>query len=238
MAKIPAYRNLYYSLKQAIKDDVYPVGSLLPTEPELERQYGVSRATVRRAVGILSNEGYVKAVQGKGTEVLQFTATQRLNRISSITETLVSKGYTVTTQGMCIEKVPAPATVARELQIKEGDFVYCLQRVQCADGVPYALMTNYLKVNLVPDFEKYTGMFTGLYSFLEETYHIVFANAVERLTAISANFTDAQILRVNVGAPLLCSRRTCNTLAGPFEYSINKLLPDKYEYSVYLQGRG
>lgn len=237
MARMPAYRTVYYDLKSAIKNEVYPVGSLLPTESELEKQYAVSRVTVRRAVSLLAAEGYVKATQGKGTQVLPFATTQKLGGISSITETLKSRGFTITTQDAYVELVPATAQVAMELQIKEGEPVYCLQRVQCANGVPCALMTNYLKVNLLPEFEKYVGSFTGLYSFLEEQYHIVFVDAVERLSAISASFTDAQILRIKVGHPLLCSKRTCNTTSGPFEYSVNKLVTDKYEYSVYLKGR-
>lgn len=237
MARIPAYRTLYFDLKSSIKDGVYPVDTLLPTESELEKLYSVSRVTVRRAVSLLAAEGYVKATQGKGTQVLPFATTQKLGGISSITETLKDRGFTITTQDAYVEKIPAPALVAMELKIKEGEPVYCLQRVQCADGVPCALMTNYLKVNLLPDFEKYVGTFTGLYSFLEEHYNIVFVDAVERLSAISATFTDAQILRIKVGHPLLCSKRTCTTTSGPFEYSINKLVADKYEYSVYLQGR-
>lgn len=237
MARIPAYRTLYYDLKTSIKEGVYPVGTLLPTEAELEKLYAVSRVTVRKAVSLLAAEGYVKATQGKGTVVLPFATIQKLGGISSITETLKERGFTITTQDAYIEKIPAPAQVAMELQMKEGELVYCLQRVQCADGIPCALMTNYLRINLLPEFEKYVGTFTGLYSFLEEKYHIAFIDAVERLSAISATFTDAQILRVKVGYPLLCSKRTCNTTTGPFEYSINKLVSDKYEYSVYLQGR-
>lgn len=237
MTKIPVYRRVYYDLKNTIRDGLYPVGAFLPTEPELEKHYAVSRITIRKAISLLAAEGYVKAIQGKGTVVLPVSTTQKLNSISSITETLKSQGFTVTTQGAYAELVPAPAKVAMELQIKEGESIYCLQRVQCADNVPCALMTNYIKANLVPDFEKYIGTFTGLYNFLEEKYHIVFVDAVERLSAIPATFTDAQVLHVKVGYPLLCSKRTCNTTSGPFEYSINKLVADKYEYSVYLQGR-
>ena len=237
MARIPVYRTVYHDLKASIKDGIYPVGTLLPTEPELEKQFGVSRVTVRKAVSLLAAEGYIKATQGKGTVVLPFATTQKLGGITSITETLMERGFNVTTQDAYVELIPAPASVAIELQIKEGEPVYCLQRVQCADGSPCALMINYLRPNLVPDLEKHIGTFTGLYTFLEEHYHIVFVEAVERLSAIAANFTDAQILRIKVGYPLLCSKRTCSTTTGLFEYSINKLVADKYEYSVHLHGR-
>ena len=237
MSKIPAYRKVYTMLKQNIRDQVYPVGSLLPTEAELEKKFGVSRTTVRKAVSMLVADGYLQAKQGKGTEVLDVSTTQRLNGISSVTETLKEKGYKVTTQGMWIQKVPAPEPVAAALNIPVGEVVYQLQRVQCADGTPIALMTNYLRVNLIPGFEQHLNAFVGLYSFLEKQYKIVFRDAVETLTAVAADFTESQILHVEVGFPLLCSKRVTRNESGPVEYSIIKLVADKYEYSVYLQGR-
>lgn len=43
------YQRVHDEILQALKDNVYPVGTLLPPEPELERIYSVSRTTVRRA---------------------------------------------------------------------------------------------------------------------------------------------------------------------------------------------
>ena len=237
MARTPAYREVYQILKQQIKEKQYPCGTLLPTEPELERQFSVSRTTIRKAVSMLSADGYVKVTQGKGTEVLDTSTVQKLNSISSITEALTAKGYHVTTQGMDIRKTAAPEQVAQALQIPEREEVYQIQRLQCADGIPIAIMTNYLKDGQTPGLERNSGSLTRLYSFLEQKYNIVMREAVEYLSAIAANFTESQLLHIEVGAPLLCSRRiSCNSL-GVFEYSINKLVADKYEYCVYLQGR-
>lgn len=237
MASIPAYRKIYAILKQQLKDQFYPVGTLLPTEAELEQKFGVSRTTIRKAVSILAADGYLKVRQGKGTEVLDGSTAQRLNCITSITETLRSKGHKVTTQGMSIRKMPPPEYVAAALDIPAGTQVYQLQRVQCADGKPIAIMLNYLKESVVPELERYSGTFVGLYSFLEDKYKIVLRDACEHLSAVAADFAESQILRVEVGAPLLCSKRITNTDLGPFEYSVIKLVADKYEYIVYLKGR-
>ena len=59
-----AYQRVYKQILQALKDNTYPIGSLLPAEPELEKIYGVSRTTVRRAIAQLAEEGYVKVKQG------------------------------------------------------------------------------------------------------------------------------------------------------------------------------
>jgi len=81
--------------KKKIKEGYYLPGVLLPTEQELEQQYSVSRTTIRKTIGLLTNEGYLRVKQGRGTEVLDFSTTQKLNHITSVTETLVEKGYDV-----------------------------------------------------------------------------------------------------------------------------------------------
>lgn len=237
MSRIPAYKIVYSTIKQRIRDGYYPLGSLLPTEAELESEFQVSRTTVRKATSMLTAEGYIRVVQGKGSEVLDAFTTQRLNRVSSITETLTARGLRVSTQRMCIERIAATGKVAEALNLAEGRFVYRVQRVQLADGVPIALMNNYIKESECPGLEQYENSFVGLYRFLEEKYHVVLKDAVEFLSATGADFMEAQVLHIPVGTPLLCSRRITSGEQGPVEYGVTKLVADKYEYSVYLNGR-
>ena len=89
MARIPAYKQMYTSLKKDIKEGKYKPGTFLPTESEMETAYHVSRTTVRKAIGLLTNEGYLSVTQGRGTQVQDISTSQRLNKITSFTETLV-----------------------------------------------------------------------------------------------------------------------------------------------------
>lgn len=237
MARTPAYKAVYFSIKRAIQDGSYEAGSLLPSEPELEKQFNVSRTTVRKAIGLLNAEGYLDVKQGRGTLVLDATTTQRLNSITSITETLMRRGYEVTTQGISIEQVPASQNVATALEVPEGTTVYMVQRVQCADGVPIAIIKNFLRASQVPGLQEKAGSFVGLYNMLEREYNIILLHATEQISAISADFVEAQILRIPIGSPLLLVRRIACTEQGPFEYAFIKLVADKYEYSVRLEGR-
>lgn len=56
-------------LRQRITDGQFEVGEKLPAEPELMRIFGVGRSTVREAVKILVNMGFLKVQQGAGTFV-------------------------------------------------------------------------------------------------------------------------------------------------------------------------
>lgn len=237
MARTPAYRTVYQAIKKQIREKKYPVGSLLPTEGELEQEFSVSRTTVRRAIGLLASDGYIKVTQGRGTEVLDRSTFQNLNHISSITESLTTKGYVVTSREMDIRRVRVNGQTAKMLQLDEGDEAYLVQRLQYADDIPIALMTNYLRVEQVPGLERFSGQFSGLYAFLEKQYGIVIKEATEYLSATTADFCEAKLLHVDVGTPLLCSRRISCTEVGAFEYSVNKIVAEHYEYCVQLKGR-
>lgn len=63
----PKYFQLMTDLKEKMsKGEILP-GDKLPSENELSAAYQISRQTVRKALSILENEGYIYAVHGKGT---------------------------------------------------------------------------------------------------------------------------------------------------------------------------
>ncbi len=73
----PRYKAIYASLMQQIRDGVYPVGTLLPPEIELCRQFDASRHTVREAIRMLNEGGIVSRRAGVGTRVETTKATTR-----------------------------------------------------------------------------------------------------------------------------------------------------------------
>src|SRR5690554_3593341 len=64
---LPKYYQLELSLRRRVAE--LPIGTALPAEPELSRQYGISRTTVRQAIDALIVDGLVERIQGKGTFV-------------------------------------------------------------------------------------------------------------------------------------------------------------------------
>ena len=130
------YKSLYNEIKHGIRDGAFPIGSFLPTENDLCLQYSVSRTTVRKALGMLENEGYLRITQGRGTEVLEASTTQKLSHISSITETLKAKGYDVTVHGMGIQKQAIPDFLTEKLRLPKNHPIYKVERLLYADNHP------------------------------------------------------------------------------------------------------
>ncbi len=232
-----AYISVYQSLKDGILSGEYPIGSLLPPEPRLEERFSVSRTTVRRATDLLVQEGYIKPMRGVGTVVLNYHITQTLNKVTSMTETLVAKGYTVTLKDFQIRIVEADEAICSILELEPHAKVAQIFRVQCANQTPVAILRNYIPYELVSGIEDYRGNFISLYKYLKEQYYIQFEMSQDSISAENATPEIAALLEVPENFALLTLSRRCYRNGKCICYDSNKIRPDMYSFALTLHGR-
>lgn len=239
MARKVAYLTVYQDVKQKIMNGTFAVGSLLPPEPELERIYGVSRTTVRKAVSMLVSEGFIRVTQGRGTEVL-FSAPSpkyhKFHNVVSISEEYTEENPVFTVRGMSIDRVPATGEVAQNLQVDETVPVFRIQRISCMNEVPFSYMVDYLRCDIFPDLDKFEGRFTNLYSFLSSEYQVECSTGEEVITTLHADFSVSQFLDVPVGTSLYKTIRVAQCEKGPMEYAESLIRPDKLRFKVFMEG--
>ena len=120
---IPLYSQLVGIIKQNISSGKLGVGDLLPSESELCRAMGISRNTVRQAIGELEEEGLVVRKRGKGTFVADPNARGKYVRYSFTTE-ISSVGKIPSSTMVDFGIVVPPAEVSRKMQLEEGAMVY------------------------------------------------------------------------------------------------------------------
>lgn len=234
---IPRYLWVYNSLKNQIEVEDFKVGDFLPPEPELQKSFRVSRTTVRKAVEMLTQQGFVYIRQGKGTQVMDFKATQKLGFVTSFSETLREKGAAVSQEHLRVETVPAPRRIAQDLQIEPDERVVRIDRVTHANGTPIALMTNFLLPSIVPGIEKRIWGMSSLYSFLESEYNVVIEAATDFISARDATPVEAEKLQIPEHSPLLVVRRITHGGGRPVEVAVLLVVADKYEYCVHTKER-
>lgn len=220
-APVPKYYRVKEIMLGRIADGTWLPGALIPSEPELCQEFGVSRITVRKAVGDLVHAGKLRTVQGKGT----FVATPKLQerfvqRAFGIYEDMERRGLRLSTVVLRQEVLPAPAEVATHLRVARGERVHVLERVRSVEGDKLLVSITYIPEAMCPQLV-HDDLSTGsLYSLLRERYGLVIARGERSLEAVAAGDWEARLLDVALGSPLLLLDNVAYLPDGrAFEYS-------------------
>lgn len=144
--KVPLYYSIMEIIKDSIINGIYPLGSLLPTETELEEKFDVSKITIRKAIELLENEGYVDKRRGKGTTVISNNIFNKLSNGQSFSSILNHQGYQLAkenTQFVYLDLEPQ-----NDLFSHFGRRCLKISRCYYLDGRPYIHFTHYLSGDL------------------------------------------------------------------------------------------
>ncbi|MEE6282936.1 GntR family transcriptional regulator [Georgenia sp. MJ170] len=235
MARVPLYRQLRDQLLASVKE--MRVGEMIPTEPELEQQFGVSRATVRRAVEMLVADGYLEKRQGRGTRVRDRPEIQDVGRVYSWTDEMRQRGVPTSSSHLVVRREVAGRRVAAELGIKRDDPVVVISRVRLINGVPTAIMVNFLDERVVPGLAERGLAGDSLYIELETTYGIELVAGEEIIRARDATAVEAALLDIEEGASVLnVRRRTLDSRNVPVEVVDMVARGDRYQYHAEISG--
>jgi GntR family transcriptional regulator len=182
-------------------------GMRLPPERDLCQRLSISRATLRKALNQLVDDGVLYAEHGRGWFVAE-TASKGdwPNNLESFTETATRMGLLASSTVLRSEVTPANLDEAEELGIAPGIPMFHLDRIRMLGGVPIALDTTTIASRLVPDIASWDFATDSFYRCLAEA-------GVEPMRAdstIEAQEADAELARLlvlTVGKPLLVMRQ-------------------------------
>ena len=229
---------LYYQLKELLEEKIlsgeYEPGYMLPSEQELEKQYSLSRITVRQALNELSMEGLILRKRGRGTIVqVGKLLDEKLMSIKSFTNEMKDRGMIPGTVSMKIDFEEANRDVAQRLGIKAGERVCKLERVRSGDAMPMVVFISYFTTK----FEKILKNMhrdASLYEILKENGTVI-SRAQDRYTAGLVGSDIAKMLDISVGTPVLIRTRIAYDPQGDaVEYSRCYYNSDLYSYTIEM----
>ncbi|HIW34123.1 MAG TPA: GntR family transcriptional regulator [Candidatus Paenibacillus intestinavium] len=163
--KKPLYLQIRNILKDRILHGAYPIETNIPSEPQLETEFGVSKITVRNAIKELVQEGYLETSSGKGTKVIRNTSSSKLSTSQRFTEILVEEGHRIQKQLLSTEVVHN--VIETELYRLFGEQCLRIERLYLLNDVPYIHYTHYLTMQ-VGDLEHIDLNVESLYGLLDE----------------------------------------------------------------------
>ncbi|WP_405578891.1 GntR family transcriptional regulator [Streptomyces sp. NBC_01190] len=182
-------------------------GGRLPPERELCRQLGISRVTLRKALGSLVEAGVLSPSHGRGWYVAQTVQQKEWpNSLESFSETASRMGLTPHSKVLRAEANPATIDEAERLGIAPGTPLFRLERVRLLEGVPIALDLTRLRLALVPEIERVDFSTRSLYSTLADA-GVEPVRADSTIEATKADGQAAEHLGLAPGDPVLVMRQ-------------------------------
>jgi GntR family transcriptional regulator len=211
----PAYRQIEFWLADAIASGQLLPGDRLPGEVELAGSLGVSRMTLRGGLAELESRGMLRRELGRhgGTFVTRPKIECDLTGVAGLTEQLRRHKLRASARLVSAARTPAKRRVANALGLAEGDDVYEVVRVRLAAKEPIALERSFFPARILPGFleRRLTG---SLYSLLERAYGQRPVRAYEALEPVTAVESEAGLLGIEPGAPLMLIERTAYAASG------------------------
>jgi GntR family transcriptional regulator len=239
-ARIPLYYQLENVLREKISSGAVAPGERLPTESELIKQYGVSRITVRQALGTLAEEGLIERQQGRGTFVSQRRTRKRkfdnLPHLTGSLDELIEMGMDAPVKVLEFNLVAADKNEADIFQVKVGTPIYRLKRLRLFEGKPYSLIVNYVPEEIGLQLTQEELSSGAILQMIETKFGVHLNEAKQQIKAELADPYTAGQLGVRVGAALLSIERTVFADDGkPVEFGHTLYRSDIYGFSVLLK---
>jgi GntR family transcriptional regulator, N-acetylglucosamine utilization regulator len=228
---VPKHAQLSAILRDLVADELAP-DSPLPSERQLMARYGVSRATVRMAVGRLVTEGRLYRVPARGTFVAPPRVESQLH-LASFTQDMRRRGLEPSTVVLAAELVAAPpAPVVAALRLGDGA-AYRVERLRGAGGAPMAHELGwYAAAPLAGLLE--ADLTGSLYALLASAYGVVISTGRQTVRAEGAEPDRARLLGTHPGAALLVFERTSYAGELAVEHVTSWYRGDRYQVHMAL----
>ncbi|AYG66728.1 MULTISPECIES: phosphonate metabolism transcriptional regulator PhnF [unclassified Rhizobium] len=231
---------LWHQIGEILAADIaagtFAPGEKLPTEPELMQRFGVSRFTVRQALGHLEQRGLVRAEQGRGTFVHKGVLDYTLSKRTRFHKNLIEQGFEPGGELLVHEIVPATERVATYLKLAMGAPVIHRRGLMTADGIPVELGDSYYPAGRFPDFDKARSQYETISAALASYGVTDYERLSTEIEARMPTVEEARLLRQPKSVPLLIIRKVDADAEGlPITYSESIWSAERITFNVDLR---
>jgi GntR family transcriptional regulator len=195
----PKYAQIVTALRGRIADGMYPPGSLLPSESQLVREFGVSRPTVVRALQTMELRGEIDREHGRGSFVKAAPASAAAaGQSRPVRAALSTAEADEAGELVAVGQRAAPAGVARLLGVAEDAPVWVRQRITRHGDGPGGLTSLWLSVDVAraAGLDQQAPLTASVRQLLQAGTGARLGHVTERLTARRPTAMEAKALDV------------------------------------------
>lgn len=230
---IPLYLQLADMLMTRIRSGEYPVGSRIPSEIELTKQYHIGRPTARQATDVLVRKGFLVRKRGSGTYVRSDQKEVDLFSFAGTISSFQKKGVSLATE--IIQPMALKSVVGQDENPFTNQEVYVFSRLSLADRIPVLLEDFYLDKDLFDGIDRIDMTDQSLSHIIGEFYYMEPERGKQNFRIIYLFDERADLLAVTPETPILMVQRFLHfPLADNGVYSELYCRTDRFVFSQTL----
>ncbi len=234
ISPVPLHTQIREILRRRILDGSYPPHSQMPSESQMMAAFGVSRITIRQALGDLQKEGLIFKVMGKGSFVAKPKAFQSLSKLQGFGEAMAPSGYETYSLLLSAREVEASQLVAQRLELRPGDAVFEIQRLRYLNREPISVDVSYFSMALGQRLVQEDLAARDIFVILENDLGHNLTHADVQIEAISADESLARHLGIAEASPLLRIERLTFADERPIDFEFLYYRGDAFQYRLRI----
>jgi GntR family transcriptional regulator len=206
---MPKYYQLAKILRGHIENGDFQPNDAIPSERKLEQRYNLSRPTIRQAIDLLSRQGFLYRVHGKGTFVSPPKLQKGMLELTSFSEDMRKRGLKPGQRILEFGYVKPEGKVRRQLEIVDDQKkVLRIKRLRYGDAEPMGLQDSFLSLDTAQTITREEIEELGsIYVILQEKFGIFPTEADETIEVTLATPEEAELLNISTGSPLMLNER-------------------------------
>ncbi len=227
------YNQIYQELSSDIAGGKYKKEDVLPSEHRLVEMFDVSRETVRKALDLLQENGYIQKMKGKGSVIIYNPSMDfTVSHLTSFKEIQQLKTKSYETKVIELEKYDAEEfpNVMEKLKIEPEERIWRLVRQRIFSGMTQIVDTDFFIVDMMPGLNKKVAE-DSIYEYIEQKLGLVIAYSHKEITFDP--MSDGEIELFNTAhLPYAATVRSVVHLndARPFQYNVSKHLATEFKF--------
>lgn len=232
------FHDIFLELEKGILEGDYQPGTLLPSENQLVEQYSVSRETIRKALNLLINAGYIQKKQGKGSIVLNVRKFDLpISGVISYKELQSAQQIHSVTRVVELKEERVSESLARLTGWKKEAPVWRLVRQREIDGEVVIVDIDYLLKEIVDKLPEERAA-DSIYDYFENDLGLAISYAQKEITVEAVTEDDQKLMDIQEDTHVVVVRSVVSLEdTRCFEYTESRHRLDKFKFVDFARRR-
>lgn len=230
---VPKYYKIYEELLNEIRSGKYQENDRFPSDTDLVKKYNVSRGTVREAIKLLFQQGFLVREQGKGTFVTYKKIHQDPDQLIGFTELMHQHNLKPSAKVIKKEITLPNANIRHLMKLNDSQKTAHVVRLRFGNDQPLIIERSFFNYDLFKPIFDLDLENNSIYGLLHNHTDTKLGEALQKIEAISAGNEEHQLMGVELRTPLLLIKRLIKTTKDLiFQFSEDVYRSDRINFST------